>query len=263
MSGGNPVPGASSTLGMRIGSWPRVTVGLRWTSVVAEQYVHSGTTETRNEGTRSVSVDGAIGLFSGFTIAPALGGVGSVDLLLSAGKVTRTEAFTGEPPSYAAGVRIGVLRESFTTPGVSVSANYRKVGDFHTGLASPRFFVPPMFEATGNRVLSLRFITGKRLFGLGANVGVGYDMLESEVQQFDGESSLVDNPDTSREPYDLKQNRVSAFANISWTMMIANVVAEGGLQRGGREFTQPLPEYQESLTQQNSYFGSLAIRLAL
>jgi hypothetical protein len=40
--------------------------------------------------------------------------------------------------AWALGARVGILRESFTAPGVSVSAMYRSIGSFSYGDPRPR-----------------------------------------------------------------------------------------------------------------------------
>jgi hypothetical protein len=109
-------------------------------------------------------------------------------------------------------------------------------------------------------VMSVRAVAGKRLFVLGANVGIGYDRFSSKL-----ESHRTDVPEITAllTEVELDPSRVTAFANVGWTMLILNVVAEGGYQRGGDAFTLPLPTGQNSRSDQSTYYGSLAIRLAL
>lgn len=259
-AGGNPVPGASSTLGMRIGSVPRITVGGRVTGVFMDVPNVTTPTSTGNGKGKPLSfnVDAGVGIFSGLTIAPTLGGFGSIDAIVSAGKMKMPEEFgNSEPGSWAAGLRIGLLRESFTAPGVSVTAMYRSIGNYSYGVNADAPANANLTQAyfENNTVQSLRAIVGKRIFVLGANVGVGYDKFSSDVSGFGGGLLLQD--------VELKEDRLTAFANVSWTLIILNAVAEAGFVKGGDPFTSPLPTGQTSQTEKATYYGSLALRLAL
>ena len=252
--GGNPVAGASSTLGMRIGRVPRITVAGRVTGVNAD---------VRDDDLfTSINLDAAVGVFSGLTLLPTIGGFGSLDAIASAGKVFLADRVSSEDPSsWALGLRLGLLRESFTAPGVSVTGMYRKIGDAEFSLAAPSGAVES-YAMTDNSALSVRAVVGKRLFVLGATAGVGWDKYQSDI---DVERSVSPLPgDTTGFAKDgHKSDRLTIFGNVSWTMLILNLVVEGGWQGGGDRFTFPLPSGQSSKTDDGTYYGSLAIRLAL
>jgi len=260
LAGGNPVPGASSTLGMRLGSVPRITVAARFTGAFLNlANIERSTSSGDNKGlARSFNVDAAVGLFSGWSLAPTIGGFGSLDLIGSAGKLSLPNEFTKSPASWALGARVGILRESFTAPGVSITGMYRRIGDIQYGTGDTTQS-DAMFRLHDNSVMSVRAVVGKRLFVLGANVGVGYDRYSSTAESrnnFDNTLPFTEEPE-------LDPSRFTAFANVGWTMLILNVVAEGGFQRGGDAFTLPLPPGENSRADKNTYYGSLAIRLAL
>lgn len=244
-SGGNPVMGAASTLGLRLGTLPRLSVSARMTGAQLEfDEIQTGGGGA-SSFPRSLNVDVAIGVFSGLSLLPTVGGFGSIDLLASYGKLTLSddEGFTErEPTSWAAGARIGILRESFTAPGIAVSGMYRKVGDVQLGSEiGPADGPGTYFAVADTRVLSGRATIGKRILFLGAVAGIGYDKYTSDA--------LIQNETafTLREE-SFSNSRTTAFANVSWTMLILHIVGEGGVQRGGEE---------------NAYYGSLAVRLAL
>lgn len=261
LAGGNPVPGASSTLGMRLGSMPRITVAGRITGAFMNLAdIERATSTGDNKGVaRSLNLDAAVGVLSGWSLAPTIGGFASLDVIASVGKLSLPDEFTQSPASWAVGARIGILRESFTAPGVSITGMYRRIGDIQYG-SKQLTESDAMFRLYDNSVMSVRAVAGKRLFVLGANVGVGYDRFSSTVEsQLNGDSSL---PAIDDELV-LEPGRFTAFANVGWTMLILNVVAEAGYQRGGDAFTPPLPSGQSSRTDKSTYYGSLAIRLAL
>ncbi|MGQ0812905.1 MAG: hypothetical protein ACT4O1_00365 [Gemmatimonadota bacterium] len=256
---GNPVPGASSTLGMRIGKIPRITVAGRISGAFMNlPKVQTATSSGSDKSlARTLNVDAAVGILSGWSLAPTIGGFGSLDLIASAGKLSLPDEFSETPSSWAVGARLGILRESFTAPGISITGMYRRIGDVQYGESSTSDVT---FTLQDNSALSVRAIAGKRLFVVGANVGLGYDRFSSEAQ---ARRHDIPTDDVLRPPHDLDANRYTAFGNLTWTMLILNAVIEGGYQRGGDEFTAPLPAGHQSRTQNSTYYGSLAIRLAL
>lgn len=262
LAGGNPVPGASSTLGMRIGKIPRMTVSVRATGAFLNLQSLRGFPNARDDDekglARSLNLDAAVGLLSGWSLAPTIGGFGSVDLLASVGRLSLPDEFTEAGKSWAVGARVGILRESFTAPGVSLTGMYRSIGDIRYGTPTGCPFVAcdASYSLKDNSVTSVRAVVGKRLFVLGANAGVGYDRFSSQpdVQLAGiGEGTYPE----------LEQDRFTAFGNVAWTLLLLNIVVEGGYQRGNGEFEAPLPSTHESRTQKSTYYGSLAVRLAL
>lgn len=221
--GGNPVPGASSTLGMRIGRIPRVSIAAR-----------GGAVHIDPSTATSVNLDVAVGLYSGTTLAPTIGGFASIDLIGSVGHMSLKNGagFKSDPSSWAIGARVGILRESFTVPGVAISASYRKIGavDWAEPISSNAFTLKD------NSVTSVRATVGKRLFVFGATAGVGIDRFATDL-----------NAGAIR----FKNTRNVAFIDATWTMLILNLVAEAGVQSG------------HNSANNSGYFGSLAARLVL
>lgn len=257
---GNPIPGASSTLGMRLGKIPRLTLAGRMSGAFLEtpNVERRSDSGTRKGLARSLNVDAAVGVLSGWSLAPTIGGFGSLDVIASAGTMSLPGEFTEKPASWAVGARVGILRESFTAPGISVTGMYRSIGDYRYGTTNPGVDAAS-FELRDNSVTSLRAIIGKRLFVIGANVGVGYDKYSSKALAVVG----GDAPTALVAPTIIEPSHTSVFANLVWTMLLLNVVAEGGYQRGGDAFTAPMSGGHTSRTENSSYYGSLAVRLAL
>lgn len=266
LAGGNPVPGASSTMGMRLGAVPRVSVGGRATVVRLElpDIAQQGSTGEIDAFVPAINIDAALGLFSGFSLFPTVGGFGSIDIVGSFGliPIPEGEGFSGDSPkSWGIGARLGILRESFTAPGISVTGMYRRLSDLNYG---DRTFVDEdaYFEASGMRVLSLRGVIGKRILVLGATAGVGYDKFKSDI------AFGVDNPallgaDFHFSESDFSNDRTSAFASLQWTLLILSIIGEVGYQSGGDQFPGDLPSGRSSMAEKSTYFGSLAIRLAI
>jgi hypothetical protein len=232
-AGGNPVPGTASTLGMRLGSTPRVGVGLRVTAARASTppVDRAGSTGGLGFMAASVSLDGSVGIFHGVRLAPTVGGFGSVDLLGSLGVVPLpggSDFPDSGPFTWAAGVRVGLLRESFTAPGVSVSAAYRSLGALSRGdrdLAR----TDAHMRLDAQSVTSLRAVVGKRVLGVGLTGGVGHDRFRSDATLRIRDGSAI----RELTQDGLVQRRTSAFGSASLTYMILNLSAELGWQAGG------------------------------
>lgn len=261
LAGGNPVAGASSTLGMRIGSIPRISLTARLSGAFQELPNIERASSTGMDKTivRAMNLDASVALLSGWTVAPTIGGVGSIDIVASIGKTALPAEFTKAPASWALGARLGLLRESFTMPGVSVTGTYRRIGDIRYG-NDPLTNTDATFTLDDNQVTSFRAVVGKRLFVVGANAGIGWDRIEGDprasIRDYASQGPLG-------VPRRFSTTRRTVFANLTWTMLILNAVIEGGYQSGGDSFDLPLPASQPSSTAENTYFGSLALRLAL
>ncbi len=245
LTGGNPVLGASSTLGMRLGAIPRVTAAARLTGVQLDVPDVSSPTSTGDVGNlaRSFNLDVAVGAFSGISLLPTVGGFGSIDVLGSYGRLSLPDEFAVEHiESWGVGVRVGILRESFTAPGIAVTGMFRNVD----GQTFGNFFGPAdgpgtYFIVSDSKIWSGRATIGKRILMIGAVAGVGYDKYTGggEVRDADNFHVATD---------DFNNSRTTIFGNLSWTMLLLNIVGEGGVQRGGDD---------------NTYYGSLAVRIAL
>lgn len=263
LSGGNPVPGTASTMGMRFGSMPRISLGLRVTAAAVElpPVERLGQQQNITFPVGGISVDGSVGVFQGIALLPTVGGFGSLDLLASAGvlPLPRGEGFDdGSALSWAAGVRLGVLRESFTAPGVSIDLMYRRLGDVAYG--SPDLTDRDAFlSMTDSDVRSARLVVGKRILGFGATAGAGYDRYRSSFTGRVGDPR-PGNPDFILEVADPRviTTRTSLFGNASLTVIILNLNLEAGWQQGGSP-----PTGATDLIGKGGLFGGIAVRLAI
>ena len=245
LAGGNPVAGASSTLGMRLGAIPRVTIAGRMTGVQLNVPNTTSANASNDLGNfpRSLNVDAAVGVYSGLSLLPTVGGFGSIDLVASYGSLGLPDEFVqGSIQSWAVGVRLGILRESFTAPGVSITGMYRNIDDVQLGSTlGPADGPGTFFRLSDTKLWSARATVGKRILMLGATAGIGWDRFKSNAEAQD-----AGNFDVTAD--DFSNSRTTIFGNLSWTMLILNIVGEGGVQKGGPDDT---------------LYGSLAIRLAL
>ena len=252
-AGGNPVAGTASTLGMRVPGSPRWSLALRNT-IARASLPPIGDGRPVRATLWSIDADAAVGLFNGFNLAPTIGGFGSLDMLGSIGVLGGDGFERTSPLTWALGARVGILRESFTAPGVSASAMYRSLPDVEFGEPTPG----PYFENAGQSVLSLRGTVGKRILGLGLTAGVGYDRTGSDVRaRFDEPGPIFPNPVDIAEQ-DLTFGRTTFFGNVSYTILILNMAAELGWQESG---TGPAAAHDD--TGKGGLFGGVALRLAI
>ena len=228
---------------MRLRALPRLSAAVRLTGVQLEipDGATSSTTDEISSMSRSINVDAAIGVFSGLSLVPTVGGFGSIDLLASYGKMSLSDddGHTADPTSWGAGVRVGILRESFTAPGIAVSAMYRSIGDVRFVTGEPEVDAGWITDMENSSAVSLRGTVGKRILMFGAVAGVGYDRYSSDVRILSMTPTVTE---------DMTTSATTLFANLSWTMLILHIVGEGGIQRGDDD---------------NAYYGSLAVRVAL
>ena len=261
-AGGNPVPGASSTLGMKLGAVPRISIGGRFTTVTYEipAIDTPGSTNDIDARSNAFQFDASVGIYSGLSLLPTVGGFASLDLVGTFGRVSMPDdhGFTDDVTNWGIGARLGLLRESFTAPGVSVTGMYRGLGEMRYD--DPGNPDDVSFELSGTRVLSLRGVVGKRLLAVGAMAGVGYDRVTSDAR-FDIRTTVP--PITSFTEDGFKSSRTNLFGSVQWTLLILSAVAEAGWQLGGDAFTAPLPAGHESGTDRKSFFASIALRLSI
>jgi hypothetical protein len=253
-AGGNPVPGTASTLGMRVPGSPRWSIALRGTLVRASLPPIAGE-QAVTPTLWSMNADASVGLFNGFNLLPTIGGFGSIDVLGSVGllSVPEGDGFDRSSPlSWALGTRVGILRESFTAPGVSVSAMYRSLPDVEHATDGT------YFENAAQSALSVRGTVGKRILGLGLTGGLGYDRVRSDTRaNFDLVGTMF--PITvAVEERDVATGRTSFFGNVSYTLLILNMAAELGWQK-----SDDRPAGAHANTGKGGLFGGVAVRLAI
>jgi hypothetical protein len=262
VTGGNLVPGTSSTLGMRLGSMPRVGLALRASgAAIGLPAVEAvGSTDNVNAVAGSINVDAIVGVFQGISLLPTVGGFASLDLLASAGlaPLPGGSAFGGGAPfTWGVGARVGVLRESFTAPGISVDVMYRRFGERSYGdeqLSEGR----PHLLLESTSATSVRGTVGKRVLGYGLTGGAGWDRYRADVTGRVPDGSIL-NPGASIgfQQSGLTTDRLSFFGNVSLTVLIVNLAAEIGWQAGddGPAATDRL--------RRGALFGGLSGRLAI
>jgi hypothetical protein len=288
LAGGNATLGTASTGGVHLGVIPRVSGTLRVNGVyvrlpdVLTKQSASGATNQVNGKLRlvvpAVNATATVGVFPGISLAPTVGGVGAIDLVGSASLLPlgATKGFSGSPVSWGGGLRIGLLRESFTMPGVSATVLYRKLPTVDLGEVCPSGALGAPGAETcagggnageahfGLTDWSTRVAVSKRLLVIGLAAGVGYDRFHSDVSyayRYNDPVSGV--AQVRRGSTALSSHRVSAFADASLNLLIASATLEAGYMRGG----DPIRGYDPSTTgfdpKKGMPFASLGIRVGL
>jgi len=262
-AGGNPVPGSASTVGYRLRSVPRLAVSLQGAvSRVATVRLPLAGDAGRPPPEEHFVVPtlrflGTLGVFNGFSPAPTVGGLLSVDLTATAQGLflPGNRGFQDSPWGWGIGARVGILRESFTLPGISLSVNRRWVGTVRqnapvlSGVGSTRYDL---------NVTSLRGTVGKDLLGVGFLAGAGWDRISGK-----GSVSVVNSPLgalASSAEGDPTSKRVVFFGGASMTYLVLQVSGEAGWSRA-LDAELPLVPGGDAHPSSGAYFASIAFRL--
>jgi hypothetical protein len=193
----------------------------------------------------------AVGVFEGLRLMPTVGGFLSLDLIAtgSVAQLSANDDFSGSVTTLGAGVRVGVLREGFSVPGISVSIARRysgastKGGNLETGSVT----VDPV-------TTSIRATLGKDAGGVEVIGGFGWDDYSGDVTTPDmlGPGSYTGPVDGSRKLY---------FAGASMTFSIVlTLSAEAGWAGGFDSVTGYVGAFDPTA---GAAFGSFAARLIL
>ena len=252
--GGSPVPGSASTLGMRLGSFPRFSMSGRMTLVPME--LPPLPDRTLDEGSRalgaSISGQTTVGLLTGWSPLPTVGGVFSVDGIVRGSWLVLPddEGFEdGSVLGVSAGIRIGALRESFTLPGISVTGSY--------GLSTEVGFGDPVVDdgyiRSGIGNWNLTGAITKRIGPVGVTAGAALDRYTADV-----ELAFPGAPEAGR-VVESSTDRWSAFGNVSWTLLILHASLELGWQDA------PMPEGIPAAVELEpaGWWAGLAVRMSI
>ena len=171
----------------------------------------------------------AVGVLDGFSLMPTVGGILSLDLLASASLLFlgESDGFLGNEGLLSVGGRVGIFRESFTLPGVTVSA-MRSFGQHVVWTDA----VNGEQIDTDISTTSVRAVIGKDFFTLAVLAGMGWDWDRGEmgVQVPDPAApgggqgiGLMDGLTIRRSVY---------FAGVSITRLVWTLSLEGGWAGG-------------------------------
>lgn len=259
-SGGAHTLGTATTIGRRLGLFPRIAVTARFNAALADvpdlldnfnpTFDDSDPPQVTPMGTVGIPVgafqgDVTVGLFNGISVGPMVGGLGAIDLLGSVSYVPAVEqvGLTQEIINLGVGARVGLLQQGLLMPGISVSGMYRTMlddvsfGDIATD-GDPAEF------STGLSTLSLRAAVSKGFLMFDLAAGAGYDMYSSDVA-FD---FLLECPDAQCDPDnnvaepitlgtangvagELSTAAWNIYGNVGLSLVLLNIVGEVGYQK--------------------------------
>lgn len=220
---GNPVAGTASTIGRRTPRMPRLAFSVRRT--VGSADLPSAAGAGNSTSATSWSGEASVGLFDGFSPLPTVGGLFSVDMLGSVSLVQfpSSDGFrTRAPSSFALGARVGVFRESFTMPGISLSVMYRRTGRLTFGDID---LLIRDLHVRVDRVgtWSTRAVVGKRMGLFGFTAGAGWDRHTGRGSYRVGDAAGTP---VAFEFRGLDAERRIVFGGLSWTVLVFNFSGE-------------------------------------
>jgi hypothetical protein len=194
-------------------------------------------------------------VFDGFSPKPTVGGVLALDLVLTGDWAfpSGDDGFDGSVGAWGYGLRIGVLRESFTLPGITLSATRRHQGSMEVR-PDPDGYPRVGFDGTTS---SFRGEVGKDLGGFGFLGGVGWDRYSSDVSLRLGELE-PGGPEVSLSTSGFDSDRVLFFGGISRTFLVAQLAGEFGYAQGFGDGRPEVPGYDAD---EGSLFGTLSFRV--
>lgn len=254
---GSEVPGSSSTLGTKLGSSPRLSASLRvgGTSVGLPDLFDEGLGAAGDVSflVPSVHAGLALGLFDGFSPMATVGGVLSLDVFGSVAVVMppSSEGFEGSATGATLGARLGVLRESFTLPGVTVSASRRFGGEVELGSTE---FGDPASVTVDPAVTSVRLTVGKDLLGVGVLAGWGWD--DASTDAVLAVAGVGPEPVTVTGAVDV--SRSLYFGGLSMNFLLLQLSLEGGWAEGYPDLPGGSPSSFDP--ERGSAFASVALR---
>ena len=240
---GASLSGSSSTIGTRLGRAPRVSVDirLRISRFAMPDLLGGGTGAGGENVVNAYGMKGsvAVGVLDGFSLMPTVGGLLSLDLLASGSLIFpgESDGFLGNEGIFSVGGRLGIFRESFSLPGVTVSL-MQSLGQRVDWTAT----------VNGSQIdadistTSVRATVGKNFFTLAVSGGVGWnwDRGDMRVQVPDPtipggqRTGLVD---------DLTTRRSVIFVGASLTRLVFQLSVEGGWVGGHDPLTGYFGEY--------------------
>ncbi len=251
---GSDIPGTSSTHGRRLGLAPRVGVALSASALrfsLPAVSSSAGALAASDTATLAgLKATAVAGLLDGFAVGPGVGGILSLDLIGSyaIARFPTDQGLSSAGSALGAGARLGILRESFTLPGISVAATRSWHSDIELGDDRT-----PGSATTALTVSSLRATAGKNWFVIGVMGGVGWDRYEGDVRLRMGGGG-----DRSGS---VASERILYFASGWFNFLIARLSVEAGLAEGNQDpFRDRAAAFDPSA---RSWFGSATLRVTL
>lgn len=241
---GGPIPASPSTAGQRLEGSPRwvldAGVGVTRGNLPAGGGGETVSREHRRALLLAPRITVAAGLFDGFSPAPTVAGVGSLDLVgeLRVLPIPGPDHLDGRALAWGVGARVGVIRESFSLPGVTLVAMHRRMGSItHQGtsvdvtLGTGERVALRYDVEVAPRVTSLRAVAGKDLWAVGVSGGVQWDRIRGDVRipltDLAGTPAGTLVPGTG-ERTGMPVDRTTWFVGVNRTWVVTQVTAEVG-----------------------------------
>ena len=229
---GSDVPGTPSTLGRRLGRVPRTSFSLSALGVRMSMPRVTGQSPAdlgQEHGFTpwGLRAGAVAGLLDGFRLMPNMGGVLSLDLTASYSlvRLPKNAGFDGSSHGFGAGARVGLVRESFVLPGISLSATRRWHSSIRTGSTEDG---DPAQVETGLTVSSLRATAGKNWFVIGVMAGAGWDRYEGDAHLALSTTGAGAASAEGR----MRSDRLLYFAAAWFNFVISQVSVEAGVAEG-------------------------------
>jgi hypothetical protein len=234
LAGGSELPGSPSTIGRRFGASPRWALSGRAGLTQFDWPALEGDVGS-TEGAWVPSLQGALaaGVFDGFRLGPTVGGFLSVDLLgtLGIAFLPDGDGFDGAATAWGYGARVGIVRESFTLPGITLALARRHGSGFRLG---PDDNTPgvdgPGVDVDDFTVTSVRATVGKEFLALGIMGGLGWDRTEGDGTLRAPGAAAGQTWDTPLES--TRVDRVLLVGALTRTWLVFQATAEGGFATG-------------------------------
>jgi hypothetical protein len=283
VGGGNPILGVAGTGGLRLAGTPRIDISprlnlafVRLPDILAAELGSSAERINRAIGIPAPALATTVsaGVFPGVALAPGVGGFGAVDLLVGATwlpfGLIDIDGFSGTSPfAWSLGGRLGLLRESFAIPAVSLSVLRRSLGRTTFGQVC-RSERTPAEECLGPgdvgefsfelRDWSSRLAVSKRYLGLAGAAGVGYDRFSGDVGfAFRYPTGTATAQILRFDPAPVRSSHWSLFANLGLDFLVTSIVLEGGWMQGGSANPALGPDAFDP--RDGTWFGSLGGRI--
>ena len=229
---GAGLSGSSSTIGRRLGRTPRVSIDLRLrvARFSMPDVLGGGTGVAADNAVNVYGVTGsvAVGVLDGFSLMPTVGGILSLDLLASASLLFLgdSDGFLGNEGLISVGGRLGIFRESFNLPGVTVSAmrSFGQRVDWTNAANGEEI-------DTDVSTTSVRAVIGRDFFTLAVLVGMGWDWDRGEMGVQVPDPAVPGGPGIGLLG-GLTTRRSVYFAGISITRLVWTLSVEGGWAGG-------------------------------
>ena len=196
------------------------------------------------------------GLFEGFQVKPTVGGLLSLDLLAQGHFLflPKEVGLDSKMGAFSLGIRLGLVRETFTLPGITVSVSRRFIAPLTLDWRSPRYSTDLVIKPS---ISSIRLTIGKSISSLGLMAGAGLDSHNSEVELI----VLPQGSDPTEFNAPLAIRRPVFFSGVSLSLLILQLSTEVGWAFGPPVLEGHAPGPIDP--QQGSGFLSLAARLSV